>query len=146
MVILFGQIVPRYKAIASMFLQKKVIRTITHSQFMSHSPPLLAKCNTLTVYDIHNLQTCVFMYMCKQKLLPTHFVQDFPLNANIHSYSTRSHDDFHIPKVRTSLAQSNLIYNGPITWNKLPCNLKSCNSLNQFKRNMKKYLILNYTP
>ena len=37
-------------------LQKRAIRTITNSNFIAHSEPLLKKLRLLTVYDMHDLK------------------------------------------------------------------------------------------
>ena len=82
--------------------------------------------------------------MCKNNLLPSFVKVNFSTNSVYHSYSTRRANDYHLPKVRTSIAQMNLNFNGPKVWNALPTDLKNCNSLPCFKRKYKKHLIKKY--
>ena len=125
-------------------LQKKAVRLITHSAYNSHSSPLFARLNILTIHDVNKLQVGTFMYMCKNNLLPSFVKVNFSTNSVYHSYSTRRANDYHLPKVRTSIAQMNLNFNGPKVWNALPTDLKNCNSLPCFKRKYKKHLIKKY--
>ena len=54
-------------------LQKWAIRTISNSHYRSHTGPLLAKCNVLTVSDMYTLKLGVFMYRFSIVDLPVAF-------------------------------------------------------------------------
>ena len=125
-------------------LQKKAIRLISKSSYNSHSAPLFHKLNVLSLSDICQLQTGMFMYKCKNRLLPRYITDLFPINASIHSYQTRSSNDFHFPKIRTSYAKSTLFFTGPKLWSSLPNEIKNSVSLQSFKRKLKKHLINSY--
>ena len=43
--------------------QKRAIRTITNSNFIAHSEPLLKELRLLNVYDMHDLKVLKFMYI-----------------------------------------------------------------------------------
>ena len=131
----------KYRSNRVFRLQKRAVRLISNSSFYSHSAPLFHKLNLLNVYDIMNLQIEIFMYNCKYRLHPPYISDIFPLNLNFHSYETRSANDFHFPKVRTSYAKSTLLFTGPKLWSSLPKEIKNSVSLHSFKRNFKKYLI-----
>ena len=125
-------------------LQKRAVRLITKSSHYSHSAPLFHKLNLLNLHDIMLLQIGIFMYKCKNRLLPPYIADMFPLNLSFHSYLTRSANDFHFPKIRTSQAKSTICFSGPKLWSSLPIEIKNSVSLHSFKRKLKKYLIDRY--
>ena len=84
------------------------------------------------------------MYKCKNRLFPRYITDLFPINASIHFYQTRSSNDFHFPKIRTSYAKSTLFCTGPKLWSSLPNEIKNSVSLQSFKRKLKKHLINSY--
>ena len=64
------------------------------------------------------------------------------LSLITHNYNLRSISDLSLLIVRTNLMKFSIHYQGPITWNKLPTELKVSNSLQMFKTKCKKYLVL----
>ena len=51
-------------------LQKRSIRTITYSNFIAHSEPLLKELSLLNVYDMHDLKVLKFMHKLYHDELP----------------------------------------------------------------------------
>ena len=45
-------------------LQKKVIRTVTHSNYIAHSEPLLKELNLLSVKNLMDLKLIIFLHKC----------------------------------------------------------------------------------
>ena len=60
-------------------IQKRLIRTITQSDFLAHTKPLFAQTKILNVYDIIKLQNASFMFINQQKF-----------NTATHQYETRN--------------------------------------------------------
>ena len=83
----------------------------------------------------------IFMYHCYNNLLPKALESFFLLNKDVHTYNTRNKDKYHPPLMRKQVAKSSIFYEGPLLWNSLPDCLIRSKSLNQFKRNYKKYLL-----
>ena len=54
-------------------LQKKVIRTITHSNYIAHSEPLLKDLNLLNVKDLMDLKIIKFLHKLYHNNLPVYF-------------------------------------------------------------------------
>ena len=54
-------------------LQKKAVRTMSNSHYLSHSAPLFKKCYLLNVYDIYLLEVCTFIYKEFNNKLPDIF-------------------------------------------------------------------------
>ena len=69
-------------------------RTISNSHYRSHTGPLLAKCNVLTVSDMYTLELGVFMYRFSIVDLPVAFFKNyFSKRSDIHEYPTRHVND-----------------------------------------------------
>ena len=133
--------------IDSLFLlQKRAIRTITSSRYLSHTEPLFYRLKTLKIQDIHILQTGIFMYKYTYNQLPSLFHNTYNLNSNIHTYPTRRSTDYHLTNPKIILAQKSIRHHGPDVWNNLPNYIKDCSSLFSFKASLKKYLLLKYEP
>ena len=126
-------------------LQKRAIRIINHSSFLAQTAPIFYTQNILTLYDRYKYLLGTLMFLWHRKLLPDSLLNYFTLNCNIHSYSTRNAANFHLPKVRTSLYYKSVIYQGPLTWNSIPDNIRNAASFNIFKRKLKNHLIHNYS-
>ena len=74
-------------------LQKWAIRTISNSYYRSHTGPLLAKCNVLTISDMYTLELRVFMYRFSIDDLPVAFKNYFSKRFDVHEYPTRHVND-----------------------------------------------------
>ena len=126
-------------------LQKRAVRLITSSQYLSPSNPLFRQLKTLKIEDLHTFQTAVFMHKYTTNRLPKIFDGFFTPNSTVHSYPTRQSSDYHLENPKIILAQKSIKHNGPDIWNSLPTYLKQCTSLNTFKRELKNILISQYT-
>ena len=128
-----------------LLLQKRAVRTITNSCYLSHTEPLFHRLKTLRIKDIHTLQTGIFMYKYTHNQLPPLFHNIYNLNSNIHTYPTRHSLDYHLENPKIILAQKSIRHHGPDVWNSLPHNLKQCSTLYSFKASLKKHILSKYT-
>ena len=76
--------------------QKKAMCLITNSPGNSHSAPIFAKLNILSLFNINKLQTGCFMYNVSRGLLPLNFANIFRMNNDVHSHNTRLRDHSHV--------------------------------------------------
>ena len=60
-----------------LILQKKIIRIISHSQYLAHTLPLFYNLIFFKVNNIYVYQCAIFMYLCFKKLLPNTILQYF---------------------------------------------------------------------
>ena len=127
-----------------LLLQKRAVRIITNSNFLSHTQPIFYRLKTLKIQDIHTLHTGIFMYKYSQNQLPSLFRNIYNLNSNIHTYPTRRSSDYHLENPKIILAQKSIRHNGPDIWNTLPTHLRQCSSLFSFKALFKKELLSKY--
>ena len=84
------------------------------------------------------------MYNYNNDSLPSAFDNMFQKNQSLHNYPTRQSNEFHLPLLRTMLAQSTFIYTGPQYWNSLDDNIRGARSLPIFKKNLKTVIIQSY--
>ena len=122
-------------------LQKKSLRIICNTAARSHTDPLFFKHKILKVKDIYYFQLGQFMYRYNNNSLPDIFNSMFPKNQTIHNYPTRQSNEFHLPRLRTLLAQNTFLYTGPKFWNSLDADIKNARSLSSFKHKLK-FLLL----
>lgn len=62
------------------------------------------------------------------------------INHKIHEHYTRSANNFHIEKVNTRKGMNSLFVKGLNEYNAIPNEIKACNTLVAFKKNLVKYL------
>ena len=62
-------------------------------------------------------------------------------NSDIYEYNTRRKQDFHVPTCNTSLFNRSVINMGIRLYNKMPTRIKQLDSLRDFKRKLKLFLL-----
>ena len=122
-------------------LQKKSLRTICNIPARSHTDPLFFKHKILKIKDLYSFQLGQFMYKFNNNSLPVIFDSMFLKNQSFHNYPTRQSNEFHLPRVRTLLAQNTFLYSGPKFWNSLHNEIKNARSLSSFKYKLKALLL-----
>ena len=124
-------------------LQKRSIRIITGSTYLSSTGPLFKQLNLLTLFDICTFQTVQFMYKFTKGLLPR-ACSDFCLWSNDVTYITRHHSIFKIPAYRTNVFLKSISVSGPKLWDILPPHLQATSNLITFKKEVTLHLIARY--
>ena len=113
-------------------IQKRIVRIITHSNYLANTAPIFYRTKILRIRDIYRLY--VGIYMFKQQLSNS-------ISYPSHAYNTRYCNDA-IPSFQR-LAQCNksLSYSGPKIWNSIPVSIRNCSSVVTFKSKYKEYLV-----
>lgn len=122
-------------------LQKRIVRLITRSPYLSHSKPIFNKLNILNIYNLYRYQILTFMYRYFKGFLPSLFTGYFSENNQVHDHGTRNVDKLHCMNARTECRARSVKCIGPRCWNSLPAELTTCTSLILFKRRLKCFLI-----
>ena len=125
-------------------LQKWAIRTVSKSHYRSHTAPLFANSNVLTINDMYTLELAIFMYKFSINELPVAFNDFFTKRSDIHNYPTRHAKDLNITKNNKTFSDKGIRSNGPILWNSLPSSLKESKNAKYFRNSFKKSLIQMY--
>ena len=121
-------------------LQKRAVRIITHSSFLSPTAPIFKDLSILPIQKMITLQCGTFMFSCHNNCLPIKLQKYFVFNSSFHSYYTRNSAKYHLPLMRTSASKNSIFYHGPVIWNNLADSLKDCKSICHFKTKYKKNL------
>ena len=81
----------------------------------------------------------------KQRLLFYVFKnQHFRSHADLHSYNTRHRQDLVLPRFNRTRSQSSFFYQGIITWNSVPLELRSLRYEGAFKSAIKDLFLSEY--
>ena len=70
------------------------------------------------------------------------FSNYFKLNRNVHRYDTSSANNVFLNIPNGNYGYSTFYYRASTMWNNLPSDIKQASSVNQFKRKLKKYLLV----
>ena len=129
-------------------IQKKAIRIITASSYISHTEPLFKQLNLLKVEDILTLHELKFYFKYNQGILPKYLQNwNFIPNSKIHNHNTRKITTLHTFKTKHEFAKKTLKYNLPYTINNTPHIVKdkvNTHSFQGFSLYVKQYLIRKY--
>ena len=118
-------------------LQNKCVKIIRKLDYLFPTS-LIYDAKVLNLSLLTKFETICLIFKIKYKLLKCNIV--LPNISHIHSYPTRRRNDFYISTCRTSKAQNNVFYYGLLLYNELPPNLKNIDSVEIFKKTLKKYL------
>ena len=119
-------------------LQERALRLV-YNDFNSSFRQLLDEDNSFTIHH-QNIQSLVIeMYKVVNDLSTTTFAKLFTKKQSS-SLQLRSQAYFKIPRVRTELFGKNTLrYMGPVMWNTVPLEIRQVNSLNSFKKLIRKW-------
>ena len=90
--------------------QKRAIRTITKSIYISHSEPLLKELKLLNVYDMHDLKILKLMYKLCHNELPINFDNYRPFLEKIEIPYNLRPAPLPVPQVTYVYAEDRLVY------------------------------------
>ena len=119
-------------------LQKRALRIVSNSSYLSASKPLFDKYKTFDVFSLYKKEVAVFMFKYQRNLLPQSFDNMFTKRKDIHTYNTRNKDNYQISAHKIK----GILHTGPRIWNSLPYNIKNAKSISQFKTKLYSYLSL----
>ena len=121
--------------------QKKLIRFIMKKRRDEPSSPLFKKLKILKLPEINHLNTAIFVFKSINQLIPSPIPYQI---RDLGPYNLRREDQIYVPFSRSSHSQRFLHIRGANLWNELPLELKTCRSIQSFKFNLKKHLLLRY--
>ena len=126
-------------------LQKRACRIINKLSYLDHTSSAFAGSSILKLVDLYKYRIGIYMHRILFSSLDSNFKNALRPLAESHSYNTRNINSFELPLYRKSMTQFSVHYVAVKLWNDLPIELRSCLSLDRFKREYKKVLLLPYT-
>ena len=126
-------------------LQKRAVRIIDNSYYLSHSTPIFKKLGLLKVRDVFKLTFLKFLFKVKTNNLPSNCVNLIQLNnvANPR-YSMRYVNVFICPPHKKAFREKCIKIFGPKLWEEIPNEVATSGSITTFKRKLKQHLLSFY--
>jgi hypothetical protein len=126
-------------------LNNRILRILQHRQRLFPVRDLYVAFNTLAIPDLHDFQllNLVHKAMHHRNLLPTVFSDYFVSNVSLYYHDTRAKTNIHIHRANTTFGQRSIKYKGSLLWNNLPIDLKTIESVRQFKRKVQHLFLMN---
>ena len=94
-------------------LQKRAVRSIANATYCSHSAPIFSSLKVLDIFKIISFHIAKFMFLFHHCLLPPSLLGLFVANNQIHSYHTRTADDYRPHACRTNIKLFTILFEGP---------------------------------
>ena len=120
-------------------LNNRVLRIIQNKNSRSSILDLYRDFNTLPINKLFQFKILAHAHALynKSPSLPSFFYAEVMANHQVHTYSTRSQDDFHRLSISTRNGEHLSINVCSKLWNSLPASTKSLSSLTQFEKAIK---------
>ena len=121
--------------------QKRIIRLILRKNRHHSSSPLFKKLKILKLKELNELNAVLLVYKSLNGLIssPVSFI-----NQNFGPYNLRRREALIVPFSRSSQALRFVAIRGPNLWNQLPLDIRSCLTVNSFKRKLKEHYFNQY--
>lgn len=95
-----------------------------------------AHTKALTVAELYDIQSLIFIYKYGHVMLPKNFSGVFNVCFDVTCRDTRS-SDFYYVQTRLTTTKRSFICNAPLLWNRLDLEIQESNPLGIFKRKFK---------
>ena len=126
-------------------LQKRVIRIVSNSAYLSHSSRLFLSSRILKVYELYKYYVSLFVYKFLNNCLPSICANLLCVKEiSTMPYSLRSPSCFEIPHFRTTVRERSIMISGPRIWNELPREICESASFAILKQKLISLYIKNY--
>ena len=121
-------------------LQNKAMRIILKCARLTHIKDMLERLNWLNITQLIKLNVLLFVFKMKNDMLPSYLCNNLKYISDSQPYNLRSAQNFRLQYKATSRAQNTMMFKGLQLYNNLPSKIKSLNTLQNFKREVIKYL------
>ena len=118
-------------------LQKKAIRIIAGLGPRDHTNEKFIHYKLLKLVDMVKFKRCVYVYKSYNLLQPTLVNDRYKKVLNVHNYNTRNLRNVFQVNANNKLKRNCISISGVSFYNKLPSTIKSCITINQFKKKLK---------
>ena len=118
-------------------IQKRVIRTITFSSYLSPSERIFQTLNILNFRKLVTQRVSLLMFKISKCNVPKHLHALFRINNSHHNYQTRRSESIHVPIGRTEAIYKTFGYFGAHIWIHISNNVSTNVSYSSFKHLVK---------
>ena len=114
-------------------LHERALRVVYKDDYLTFEQ-LLEKDNSFTTHERNLQKLVILMYKVKHGLCPAPIQEIFTENENAPEFRNDRDGDWVIPNARTvNNGLETIRYRGPVTWNLLPSEIRSSETLESFK-------------
>ena len=128
-------------------IQKRAIRTITKSYYMSHTEPRMKQIGILKLDDLYKQQCLMLTYDCINDSAPNQ-IKQLMIKEKNPVFNLRNHTqnplNLKIPILKTRVGSNSFSIKGPTIWNGIPNEMKCINRRSNFKNAVKKKFLQGY--
>ena len=121
-------------------IQKRAIRTITLSSYLSASEPIFQSLNILNFRKLVIQRVSLLMSKISKCDVPKPLYALFRINNSYHNYQTRRSESIHVPIGRTEAIYQTFSYFGAQIWNHISNNISTNVSYSSIKHLVKFYI------
>ena len=117
---------------------KKLLKRITHSEFLAHTAPLFKDMNLLDLDGMNKYALGCYVYKNKDSL--------YNALLPVHRYGTRTRNLLRVPFHKTDIFTKSFLFQAPILWNNMTNNcphILESHNLIAFKRQFKNFVLNN---
>lgn len=122
-------------------LQKKAIRILCNANYNAHTAELFVKLKLLNINQMIEKAFATVSFRFTHNSLPPNVKSLFSSNTEVHSYQTRQRSHPHIFKHRSQLFARSFLHRATMIWQSLPYNIRTCNSVKLFNRQINNHLL-----
>ena len=122
-------------------LQKAAVRAIHGLPYDAHTANYFKTSEILPLSQLHRYQILLLMYGAVKLNMYSCIFSNLYCHSDVHSHNTRNSSDLRLPHYYVANSQRCILYLGPKFWNDIPAQTRDCNSLLDFKKNLKNCLV-----
>jgi hypothetical protein len=122
-------------------LQKKIIRIISFSQYLAHTPPLFKNLKILPIDKLYKYYLALFAFKYINLTVPTSIHELLDTPDHTHTHNTRSSEHLQLYFHHHRVSKMGLKYNMSRFYNSLPIPLLHNHSYSSFKFQIKLFLL-----
>ena len=125
-------------------IQNTAARIVTFTKVRAHITPVLQQLHWLPVCKRIDFKTLMIVFKAKNGSGPSYLreiIQPYVPTRNLRS---SSQDLLIIPSCSSSFHSRAFGIRGPLLWNSLPLNIRSCTNFNAFKSKLKTHLFRDF--
>ena len=121
-------------------LQNAAARIVTLSKKYTHITPILESLHWLQVKDRITFKILLLVFHCIKGSAPQYNIDLVYKYTPVRSLRSSSSSSLDIPRFAKTWGKRAFAHAGPTLWNNLPIGIKTCTSLDLFKKNLKAHL------
>ena len=124
-------------------LQKRAARIILKADYNTPSSVMFTKLGRATIPNRHNYKKAVLTYKAMNNLTPEYITDLLKPVSETHNRNLRSVTcgSLSVPRSKTALYDGSFSATAPKLWNALPSDIRTCSSLDNFKKSAKNHFI-----